>query len=175
MIDPTTKGTILVIEDETQIRRLLRVTLEKAGYRVEEAATGENGIAEAARCSPDAVLLDLGLPDMDGVTLLKRVREWSMVPIIIVSARGHENEKIIALDNGANDYVTKPFSAGELMARLRAALRHSKPAVAVTEFRSGPLLVDLASRAVKVNDKRVRLTATDTPCFTCSSSMREKS
>jgi two-component system, OmpR family, KDP operon response regulator KdpE len=155
------KKTVLVIDDEVQIRRLLRVTLEKNGYGVVEAGTGEDGIGEAARCSPDAVLLDLGLPDMDGLKVLKRLREWSQVPVLVVSVRGHEDEKITALDNGANDYVTKPFSAGELVARLRASLRHTQPAAKLTEFRSGRLYVDLATRTIKADDRRIRLTATE--------------
>jgi two-component system, OmpR family, KDP operon response regulator KdpE len=161
MNNASRKKTILVIDDEIQIRRLLRVTLEKSGYQVEEAGTGEDGIGEAARCSPDAVLLDLGLPDMDGLKVLKRLREWSQVPVLVVSVRGHEDEKITALDNGANDYVTKPFSAGELLARLRASLRHAQPAAKITEFRSGRLYVDLATRTIKTDDRRVRLTATE--------------
>jgi two-component system KDP operon response regulator KdpE len=159
--DNTKRNTVLVIDDEIQIRRLLRVTLEKNGYQVEEAATGEDGIGEAARCSPDAVILDLGLPDMDGLTVLKRLREWSQAPVLVVSARTREDDKITALDSGANDYVTKPFSTGELLARLRASLRHAQPAVKISEFRSGPLRVDLSSRTVKVSDRRVRLTATE--------------
>jgi two-component system KDP operon response regulator KdpE len=162
MSDPETKAsTVLVIDDEVQIRRLLRVSLERGGYRVVEAASGEDGLGEAARCSPDVVLLDLGLPGMDGQAVLKRLREWSQVPVLVVSVRGHEDEKIIALDNGANDYVTKPFSTGELLARLRAALRQSKPSAKLTTFRSGPLYVNLAMRTVKVNDQQVRLTATE--------------
>ncbi len=161
MNNASRKKIVLVIDDEIQIRRLLRVTLEKSGYQVEEAGTGEDGIGEAARCSPDAVLLDLGLPDMDGLKVLKRLREWSQAPVLVVSVRGHEDEKITALDNGANDYVTKPFSAGELLARLRASMRHTQPAAKVTEFRSGRLYVDLATRTIKAGDRRVRLTATE--------------
>ncbi len=155
------KNTVLVVDDEVQIRRLLRVTLEKNGFAVAEAGSGQEGIGEAVRCSPDAMLLDLGLPDMDGLTVLKRVREWSQVPIIVVSVRGHEDDKITALDNGANDYVTKPFSTGELLARLRASLRLAKPEARTTVFNSGTLYVDLAARTVKVGDKKVRLTATE--------------
>jgi two-component system KDP operon response regulator KdpE len=155
------KSTVLVIEDEPQIRRLLRVCLERGGYGVVEAATGDQGISEAVRCRPDAVLLDLGLPDLDGLTVLKRLREWSQVPVLVVSVRGHEDDKITALDSGANDYVTKPFSTGELLARLRAAQR-SAQAPAVTEtFESGGLKVDLTSRTVKVKGRKVRLTATE--------------
>ena len=161
MSEPPKKNTVLVIDDEVQIRRLLRVSLEKNGYQVVEAANGEEGITEAARGSPDAVLLDLGLPDMDGLTVLRRIREWSQVPVLIVSVRGHEDEKINALDHGANDYVTKPFSTGELLARLRASLRYAQPPAKLAVFNSGSLSVDLATRTVKVNDRRVRLTATE--------------
>jgi two-component system, OmpR family, KDP operon response regulator KdpE len=159
--DNAERKTVLIIDDEIQIRRLLRITLEKSGYRVEEAATGEDGIGETARCSPDAVILDLGLPDMDGLTVLKRLREWSEVPVLVVSARTREDDKISALDAGANDYLTKPFGAGELLARLRASLRHARPAAKITEFHSGMLRVELSSRTVKVNDRRIRLTATE--------------
>ena len=155
------RKTVLLIDDEVQIRRLLRVCLEKEGYRAVEAATGEDGITEAARNVPDAVLLDLGLPDMDGLLVLKRLREWSEVPVLVVSARGRDDDKIRALDNGANDYVTKPFSMGELLARLRAALRHSRPPEIAAVFQSGALTVDLATRTVKVNGRKVRLTATE--------------
>ena len=106
------KPLALVIDDELQIRRLLRVCLEANGYRVPEAATGKEGIAEAAQRPPDVVILDLGLPDMDGVAVLKRLREWSRVPVVVLSVRDREEDKIAALDNGADDYVTKPFSTG---------------------------------------------------------------
>src|SRR5947207_13326128 len=137
------KTIVLVIDDEIQMRRLLRACLERSGYEVAEAASGEDGLWEATRCQPSAVLLDLALPDMDGLAVLKRLREWSQVPVLIISVRGHEDEKIVALDNGANDYVTKPFSAGELLARLRAALRYARPAAEITHFASGGLKVDL--------------------------------
>lgn len=155
------KNTVLVIDDEVQIRRLLRVCLERNGYQVVEAATAYDGITEAVRCDPVAVLLDLGLPDMEGLSVLKRLREWSQVPVLVVSVRGHEDEKISALDNGANDYVTKPFSTGELLARLRAAQRATQPPERTAIFSSGALTVDLAARSVKVNSKRIRLTATE--------------
>jgi two-component system KDP operon response regulator KdpE len=155
------KSTVLVIEDESQIRRLLRVCLERNGYGVVEAATGDQGISEAIRCHPDAVLLDLGLPDIDGLTVLKRLREWSQVPVLVVSVRGHEDDKISALDNGANDYITKPFSTGELLARLRAARRSGQPPVVNETFESGALKVDLTSRTVKVKGHKVKLTATE--------------
>ena len=155
------KSTVLVIEDEIQMRRLLRVSLERNGYRVVEAPTGEEGIGEAARCNPDTVLLDLGLPDMDGLQVLKRLREWSQVPVLVVSVRGHEDEKILALDSGANDYVTKPFSTGELLARVRAAQRYAQPPAKTEIFRSGGLSVDLTTRTVKAKGRKIKLTATE--------------
>lgn len=150
--------TALVIDDEPQIRRLLRVTLEANGYRVLDAANGNDGLAEVAQRKPDVVLLDLGLPDVDGVTVLKRIREWSKVPIIILSVRDQEDDKIAALDSGADDYVTKPFNSGELLARLRAAMRHTQPQGAEAIFRSGDLEVDLAKRLVLKAGKEVKLT-----------------
>src|SRR5215831_10785557 len=155
------KPNALVIDDEIQIRRLLRVCLEGNGYRVEEAATGQEGINLAAQHPPDIVLLDLGLPDMDGVTVLKRLREWSRVPVVVLSVREREEDKIAALDNGADDYVTKPFGTGELMARLRVAQRHATPLAENSVFRSGKLEVDLAARVVKLAGQEVKLTATE--------------
>lgn len=148
----------LVVDDEPQIRRLLRVTLEANGYQVFDAATGREGISQAAQQRPEVVLLDLGLPDMDGVEVLKRLREWSQVPVIILSVRDRENEKIAALDAGANDYVTKPFAPGELLARLRAALRQIQPQGADAVFRIGQLEVDLAARVVRQSGQEVKLT-----------------
>jgi two-component system KDP operon response regulator KdpE len=158
---PASKPLALVIDDELQIRRLLRVCLEANGYRVSEAATGKDGIAEAAQRPPDVVLLDLGLPDMEGVAVLKRLREWSRVPVVVLSVRDREEDKIAALDNGADDYVTKPFSSGELLARLRVAQRHATPSAEITVFRSGQLEVDLAARLVKRKGEEVRLSATE--------------
>ena len=155
------KPLALVIDDELQIRRLLRVCLEANGYRVSEAATGKEGLAEAAQRPPDVVLLDLGLPDMDGVAVLKRLREWSRVPVVVLSVRDREEDKIAALDNGADDYVTKPFATGELLARLRVAQRHALPAAENSVFRSGDLEVDLAARVVKLGGQEVKLTATE--------------
>ena len=143
------------------MRRLLRVCLEANGYRVLEAATGTEGIAEAAQHPPDVVIIDLGLPDMEGVAVLKRLREWSRVPVVVLSVRDREEDKIAALDNGADDYVTKPFSSGELLARLRVAQRHAAPSSETTVFRSGQLEVDLAARVVKLKNKEVKLTATE--------------
>ncbi len=148
----------LVIDDEPQIRRLLRVTLEGNGYRVFDAATGKDGVLQAAQCRPDVVLLDLGLPDLDGLDVLKRIREWSRVPVLILSVRDREQDKIAALDNGADDYVTKPFNTGELLARLRAALRHIQPQGADAMFRNGRLEVDLAARVVRKDGKEIKLT-----------------
>jgi two-component system, OmpR family, KDP operon response regulator KdpE len=150
--------TVLIIDDEAQIRRLLRISLEDEGYRVLEADNGRGGLAEAAKRRPDLVILDLGLPDMDGVQVLKRFREWTNVPILVLTVRDSEEDKIMALDNGADDYLTKPFGTGELLARLRVAQRHAEPTPDAPVFASGPLEVDLASRAVKVNGKLVRLT-----------------
>jgi len=151
----------LVVDDEVQIRRLLRLTLEAQGYRVFEAVSGQEGLLEAAQRRPDVVLLDLGLPDMDGVEVLKRLREWSHVPILVLSVRDREEQKIAALDNGADDYVTKPFSSGELLARLRVAQRHGQPPPDTAVFQSGNLEVDLTARIVKLKGKEVKLTATE--------------
>jgi two-component system, OmpR family, KDP operon response regulator KdpE len=158
---PANKFTALVIDDEVQIRRLLRVSLEANGYRVVEAPTGKEGITEAAQCRPDVVLLDLGLPDMDGVAVLKRLREWSRVPVVVLSVRDRDDDKVAALDNGADDYVTKPFSTGELLARLRVAQRHAQPTPDTAVFRSGGVEVDLTARVVTVKGKEVKLTATE--------------
>ncbi len=158
---PPPKPTVLVIDDELQIRRLLRVCLEANGYRVVEAATGKDGIVQAAQHRPDVVLLDLGLPDMDGVAALKRLREWSRVPVVVLSVRDREEDKIGALDHGADDYVTKPFATGELLARLRVAQRHALPVAETSAFRSGDLEVDLAARVVKLGGREVKLTATE--------------
>ena len=155
------KPSVLVIDDEAQIRRLLRVCLESNGYRVIEAATGEEGIRQAAQYPPDIVILDLGLPDMEGVAVLKRLREWSRVPVMVLSVRDREDDKIAALDNGADDYVSKPFSTGELLARLRVAQRHATPIEEIKIFRSGKLEVDLTARIVQLNGKEVKLTATE--------------
>jgi two-component system KDP operon response regulator KdpE len=151
----------LVIDDEPQMRRLLRVTLEANGYHVFDAETGQEGIEQAAQRLPDVILLDLGLPDFDGVTILKRLREWSRVPIVILTVCDRESDKIAALDAGADDYVTKPFSPGELLARLRVVQRRAQPDSETVVFRSGQLEVDLAARVVTVKGKDVKLTATE--------------
>ena len=148
----------LVIDDEPQIRRLLRVTLEANGYRVFDALTGQDGVAQAAQRRPDVVLLDLGLPDLEGVEVLKRLREWSKVPVIILSVLDREADKVAALDAGADDFVTKPFHSAELLARMRAALRHAQPQGADAIFRTGDLELDLAARVVRKNGAEVKLT-----------------
>lgn len=160
MGNENTKATpvALVIDDEPQMRRLLRVTLEANGYRVLDAATGNDGIAQAAQRRPDIILLDLGLPDLEGSAVLKRLREWSRVPVIILSVRDREDEKVAALDGGADDYVTKPFNSSELLARLRAALRHGQPQGADAIFHVGELEVDLSRRIVRKSGKEVKLT-----------------
>jgi two-component system, OmpR family, KDP operon response regulator KdpE len=155
------RPTVLVVDDELQIRRLLRVCLESNGYRVIEAGTGKEAISEAAQRRPDVVVLDLGLPDMEGVMVLKRLREWSRVPVVVLSVRDREEDKIAALDNGADDYVTKPFGTGELLARLRVAQRHASPGPEKSVFRSGKLEVDLTSRIVRLDGLVVKLTATE--------------
>jgi len=152
---------VLVIEDEVQIRRLLHVCLERNGYDVVEAASGEGGIDAAIQHQPAIVLLDLGLPDIDGVAVLKRLREWSQVPVVVVSVRNREDDKIGALDSGANDYITKPFSTGELLARLRVVQRYALPRADPQVFTTGDLSVDLASRTVKLKGQSVKLTATE--------------
>ncbi|HTL18761.1 MAG TPA: response regulator [Patescibacteria group bacterium] len=157
----TIKTNVLIIDDELQIRRLLRAGLEGAGYRVLEASTGQEGITQAAQHPPDVILLDLGLPDMDGVTVLKRLREWSRVPVVVLSVRDREDDKVAALDQGADDYVTKPFSTAELLARVRVAQRHRLPSEDGPVFRSGELEVDLPARVVKRSGKEVKLTATE--------------
>lgn len=158
---PTNRPTVLVIDDELQIRRLLRVCLDANGYRVLEAPTGQEGLAEAAQHRPDVVVLDLGLPDMDGVMVLKRLREWSKVPVVVLSVRDRQEDKVKALDNGADDYLTKPFGTDELLARLRVAMRHAQPSSDSAVFHSGRLEVDLTARIVKVEGKEIRLTATE--------------
>jgi two-component system KDP operon response regulator KdpE len=155
---------VLVVEDEPQVLRFLRASLSAHGYRLAEAATGQQALVEAATRTPDLVLLDLGLPDVDGVEVARRVREWSAVPIIVLSARGQESDKIRALDAGADDYLTKPFGVGELLARMRVALRHAARVAAglgESAFESGELRVDLGARRVLVRGEEVRLTRTE--------------
>jgi two-component system KDP operon response regulator KdpE len=145
-------GRILVIDDEPQMHRFLKPALEAAGFEVERAGTGAEGLRLAASRAPDAVLLDLGLPDMDGQEVLLKLRAFSAVPVIVLSARDRETEKIEALDGGADDYVEKPFGLGELLARIRAALRHRLAQQGLTPtFRTGPLEIAFARREVRVD------------------------
>ncbi|HLH53148.1 MAG TPA: response regulator [Verrucomicrobiae bacterium] len=155
------KPNVLIVDDELQLRRLLRACLEGEGYNVEEAATGQEGITHAAQHPPDLIVLDLGLPDMDGVTVLRRLREWSHVPVVVLSVRDREEDKVAALDSGADDYVTKPFGAGELLARLRVAQRHTISTAENPVFRLGDLEVDLTARTVKRKGQDIKLTVTE--------------
>lgn len=152
---------VVLIEDEPQIRRFLRVTLTGQGYRLFEAPTGAAGLVEVGSRQPDVVILDLGLPDMDGVDVIRRLREWTPVPIVVLSARGQERDKVTALDAGADDYVSKPFAAGELLARIRVALRHTAGVsheADASPFQVGELVVDLFRRQVSVGGEEVHLT-----------------
>ncbi|MBV9128371.1 MAG: response regulator [Verrucomicrobia bacterium] len=156
------KATVaLVIDDEVQIRRLLRVALEAAGYVVHEAGTGQQGLVEIAMRRPDVVLLDLGLPDLAGLAVLGRLREWSEVPVLILSVRDDESDKVAALDAGADDYVTKPFGTAELLARLRVAQRRARPAEENAVFARRGFVVDLVARRVTRDGQEIKLTATE--------------
>ena len=155
------KPVALIIDDEVQIRRLLRVVLEGESYQVHEAETGQQGLTEIAGRRPAIILLDLGLPDMEGLEVLKRLREWSEAPVLVLSVRDDEAGKVAALDAGAEDYVTKPFSSPELLARLRAAQRKTRPEEEVSIFKSGDLIVDLTARVVSRGGHEIKLTATE--------------
>ncbi len=158
----TDKGLrVLIIDDEAQIRKLLKVSLTANGYYLEEAATGQEGINRAAIFKPDLIIVDLGLPDMDGKTVVREIREWSKSPIIILTAHDLEQEKIDALDAGADDYVTKPFSMGELMARMRVCLRRIVDAESEPVLTCGGLTVDLVQRRVTLEDREIKLTPTE--------------
>ena len=158
---------ILLIEDEPQMRRFLRGSLPAPAYEIVEAPTGEAGVAAAARHTPDIVLLDLGLPDLDGLEVTKRLREWMKTPIIVLSARGQDEDKVAALDAGADDYLTKPFSLSELLARIRVAQRHAamrnEDAPAVFAF--GDVAIDRAKRVVTLRGEEVRLTPIEYKLF----------
>ena len=153
-------GRILIIEDEPQIRKFLRIAMEANGFEVVEAANGRDGIGKAATGSPDLVILDLGLPDMDGKNVIGRIREWSEVPVLILSVRDAEGEKVAALDTGANDYVVKPFGIAELLARVRSLLRTSKVTSGEQNavIHHGDLLIDLSRHVVMLAGKPIRLT-----------------
>ena len=151
----TTKANIIIIEDEKNICSFIEHILEPQGYRVISANTGKEGLQYITSEHPDVILLDLGLPDMDGLKLIEQVRSWSITPIIVISARTLEKSKIAALDLGADDYLTKPFGTGELLARIRTALRHSQrnQHIGSTKYQVGDLLVDFERRLVKVKDQ----------------------
>lgn len=157
----TSAALVLVIEDEPPLRRLLHAALTSAGYRVAEADSATQGLRKAAESPPDLVILDLGLPDADGQDVLRQLRQWLQAPILILSARGQENQKVSALDSGADDYIVKPFHTSELLARLRVALRHAARTAteeSATPFVHGDLTVDLSTRRVFVGDAEVHLT-----------------
>jgi two-component system KDP operon response regulator KdpE len=155
------EGTILIIDDEVQIRRLLEITLSANGYRIAEAATGKEGLALAATGHPVLIILDLGLPDSDGLDILKKLREWYQKPIIILSVRSSEDDIVRALDNGANDYLTKPFRTGELLARIRVAIRQSQVLADVSSLSFGSLNIDLANHMARKNNEIIKLTSTE--------------
>lgn len=155
--------SVLIVEDEPQIRRFLRVSLDCQGFRSIEATTAREGTIHATQAHPDIVILDLGLPDLDGVEFLGRLREWSHVPVIVLSARGREEDKVVALDAGANDYLTKPFGVNELLARIRVLLRSAARREGQADspvFEIGDLRVDLVLRQVTVRGQQQRLTPT---------------
>lgn len=152
---------ILIIDDEIQIRRLLEITLSANGYKISEAETGKSGCTMAATVSPSLIILDLGLPDMDGIDVLKKLREWYLHPIIILSVRKSEEEIIKALDNGANDYISKPFRTGELLARIRVAIRQNNPVDQNACMEFGNLTIDLSKHLAFKNNEIIKLTTTE--------------
>lgn len=159
---------VLAVDDEPQILRFLKPGLSAAGYEVLTAATGGEALRAAGLQAPDIILLDLGLPDMDGKDVIRRLREWSTAPIIVLSARDRESEKIAALDLGADDYVNKPFGIGELMARIRAALRHQRDrTVTATRLETGPIAMDLAAHSVTLAGRPLRLTPKEFDLLAC--------
>lgn len=153
--------TILIIDDEVQIRRLLEITLSSSGYKIAEAVTGKEGLVVAATNHPALIILDLGLPDCDGMEILMKLREWYQKPVIILSVRNSEEEIIKALDNGANDYLTKPFRTGELLARIRVALRQNSGIDDNSCLTIGPLTVDLSNHTARKNGEIIKLTSTE--------------
>jgi two-component system KDP operon response regulator KdpE len=155
------EASILIIDDEAQIRRLLEITLSASGYKISEASTGKEGLILAATGQPVLIILDLGLPDFDGLDILKKLREWYLKPIIILSVRNSEEDIIKALDNGANDYLTKPFRTGELLARIRVAIRQNQVTEGNPDLSFGTLTIDLTSRVVRKNNEIVKLTSTE--------------
>jgi two-component system, OmpR family, KDP operon response regulator KdpE len=157
----TMSGTILIIDDEVQIRRLLEITLSANGYKISEASTGKEGIALAASVQPLLILLDLGLPDKDGLEILKRLREWYQRPVIVLSVRNSEDDIIKALDLGANDYLTKPFRTGELLARIRVAIRQNQESTDIPSLTFGFLTIDFVNHNVFKNNELIKLTSTE--------------
>ena len=157
----TNEVNILIIDDEVQIRSLLEITLSANGYKISEASTGKEGLTMAATGHPGLIILDLGLPDYDGFEILKKLREWYQKPIIILSVRNSEDDIVKALDNGANDYLTKPFHSGELMARIRVAIRQSESNADVPILEFGNLNIDLANHIVRKNNQIIKLTSTE--------------
>ncbi len=152
---------ILIIDDEVQIRRMLRLSLDAHGYQVKEATTSQEGLDQVTLSRPDIIILDLGLPDQSGLETLRRLREWSKTPVIILSVKNSEQDKIELLDSGADDYLTKPFSMGELLARIRAALRHSIPDSSDSIITLGDIVIDFSKRAISRNDEEIKLTPTE--------------
>lgn len=157
----SSEPVILVVDDEAQIRRLLELTLQSNGFAARFAETGNEGVVKTASERPELVILDLGLPDMDGLEVLKKIREWSSVPILILSVQSSENDIVSCLDSGADDYLTKPFRTGELLARMKTAMRHRRALQEEAVFVFGDLQVDLSARVVKKNNEVVKLTATE--------------
>lgn len=152
---------VLIVDDEPAIRRFLKTVLTAHGYTIFEATRGQEAVAQAMAQRPDVIVLDLGLPDMDGVQVTRLLREWTQTPILILSVRGSEADKIAALDAGADDYLTKPFGSGELLARLRVALRRAAKSATEPVFTSGALRMDFAKRLVTVDDRELQLTPTE--------------
>ena len=152
---------ILVVDDEEAIRQFLSVTLSSQGYEIVEAASGQEAISSVSSRQPDLIILDLALPDIDGVEVTRRLRQWTQIPIIILSVRGSENDKIAALDAGADDYLTKPFGAKELLARIRVAWRHQSHPIGESVFTNGELMVDLTNRVIKASGDVIQLTPTE--------------
>jgi len=159
--EPVNKTKVLIVDDELAVRRFLRTSLDAHDYDVHEAATGEEAIFQAVNIQPDLIILDLGLPDQNGIEITRRIREWSSTPIVILSVQDQDTDKIAALDAGADDYVTKPFSVGELMARLRVAMRHAYQPDPSPVFTLNGLSVDLAARRVTLDGDEVQLTPTE--------------
>jgi two-component system KDP operon response regulator KdpE len=156
---------ILVIDDEIQIRRFLRFALEAHGYRVYETETGQDGLLNAAKIRPDLIILDLGLPDMPGQDVLRSLREWTQTPVIILSVHDTDKDKVLALDSGADDYLTKPFSVEELMARMRTAMRHSQPTPEAPILTFGDVQIDFTRRLVTKHGETLKLTPTEYALF----------